>query len=290
MDRLLRLSLTALFALGFAAGCGDATVPPAIDIGNGNAMFASLEDGDLLLVEEGAGGSYGVELALALVEFDPTGSTLEITGVDEETGQEVAVPFSRVLGSDDVVENDDGWRVDGAWLELVGSDLALIAGQRMLIEVTLRSADDVLSLSDSVAVLLGYPSLSIGRDVGGYEYTPYVEDDVADLYMGIQGGYHLLVAVHGDYFPSEDVLLNVTGTNLDSPSVLMLPVARVLSAQDVVEGPQDWTRFDLLMIALILDPADVIGDRLLLEATLTDPGSGLEVSQSVTVVVGDATP
>lgn len=279
-SRLLTLLISCL-ASGSSLGCGQVTGAPTLEIGHDDGT--ALSEGEVLLIEAIEGEATLSPIALRVDAVDPIGGSLWLRGLDAATGAELISPFTLDLSAADVSEIADGWWIGGIPLDLLEPDPTLLSGRSLRLEIELRPADGSEPLSTALAVALGFPRLRLGRNAGGESFVPLQEDDDLALFMGIQGGYHILVSVKAEYFPYEDVTLRLSGEGADDGSILTLSPTTTLSENRVVLGDQSWTRFDQLLIMLTFNPADVIGERLLIEATAHDPAIGVDLQSSVTV-------
>jgi len=114
--------------------------------------------------------------------------------------------------------------------------------------------------------VFGEPRVELG--VGYAAWEPIANGDSVELVAGIQGGWHLDVALWLDGFGPGGVTVVYDAVDSDARRVSFLTQA-VLNEQSVIEAEQGWHRVGDRIVLDIEGPEDVVGSTLILRATAT---------------------
>jgi hypothetical protein len=127
------------------------------------------------------------------------------------------------------------------------------------------------------------PTLTLGG--GETTYIPLDDEASIELVAGSQGGWHLDVSLRASGFDPDQVALSYLAQDAETDTPLSYPMQVLVGPTSVLEDGDDWVRVADRIVLDINDPADVVGRRLVVQATATVDGAA--VSDTKTWVVVD---
>lgn len=134
------------------------------------------------------------------------------------------------------------------------------------------------------------PTLDLGTGQSAWE--PLADGSNVELIHGPQGGYHLFARIRQQQLGADvQVTFNVTPVAGGAPVNDPTDRIRLLEGRGLVRTSQGWETSSALLVILVTirAPAEVVGRRFTLEATVSPTGSGSSATVRRTITIVDET-